>query len=379
MKHVSRRDFLKGLAASAGLFAAGRNVAWGRSPQASALRLLVVGDSLIWGQGLREEDKFYTLFADWLRKDAFGGPRSVDLKVRAHSGANLKVRPETAERFKAAGLEDNYSFHPEVNVGFPSIWTQIEVAAAEYKKERARGGADLIMLAGGITDVSVNRILDPFSDEDELPPLIKQYCRDDMLDVLRHAGHLHPGAVIVVIGYYPMLSPRTSGSRLMDAWLATHRVPDAVKRIVNNPLTRRLLFNRIRRRVLRKSRIWTEGSNENLQLAVDTFNDGLAQERAVFVRSPITENTAYAMPESLVFRMGRRSRSEDPLAKQRSAECKESFSELKAKTGIENSVRRCELAGLGHPNPAGARAYFDEISSVIDRESWIARHLASTR
>jgi hypothetical protein len=78
MTITSRRDFLKGLAISASLAACGREVAYGES-QTSALRFLVVGDSLIWGQGLDEKDKFYNLTADWLRNAAFGRDRRVDL------------------------------------------------------------------------------------------------------------------------------------------------------------------------------------------------------------------------------------------------------------------------------------------------------------
>jgi hypothetical protein len=375
MTPVSRREFIKAIAASAGLFAAGRTLA---GVQSSVLQFLVVGDSLIWGQGLPEKDKFYSLTADWLRKEAFGRPRNVDLKVKAHSGANLKYHPETAERFKKAGLDDSYRFHPEVNVGWPSIWHQIEEAAAEYKRDK-KGAADLIMLSGGITDISVTTVLDPYGDDKKLLPLIEKYCRDDMLDVLRHADRNHPDAVIAVIGYYPMLSPKSPGSKLMDVWLETMGFPDSLKPVANNPVTRRLFFNRLRRKVLGRSRIWTEGSNRNLQLAVDMFNTGLPRKRAIFVKSPITEETTYETPNTLVFRMGKDGESEDPLAAARSAECKRSFDELKRKTGLENSVRRCEIAGIGHPDPSGSRAYYDEIRNAIANESSIIRRLALAR
>ena len=375
MTSVSRREFLKALAASAGLFAAGRTFA---GAQFSTLQFLVVGDSLIWGQGLSETDKFYSLTAEWLRKDAFGRPRNVDLKVKAHSGANLKYHPETAEKFKKAGLDDSYRFHPEVNVGFPSIWHQIEEAAAEYKRDK-KGAADLIMLSGGITDVSVNEILDPYGDDKKLLPLIEKHCRDDMLDVLRHADRNHPGCAIVVVGYYPMLSPKSPGSKLMNVWLEVMGFPGGLKPVANNPVTRRLFFNRLRKRVVARSRIWTEASNRNLQLAVDMFNAGLPRKRAIFVRSPITEETTYEMPNTLTFRMGKHGESEDPLAAARSAECKRSFAELKRKTGLENSVRRCEIAGIGHPDAAGARAYYDAIRNAIANETPVIRRLAASR
>ena len=105
MTPISRRDFLKALAVSAGALATGQGSVLGQL-QGSALQFLVIGDSLIWGQGLEEKDKFYSLTADWLRNDAFGRPRKVDLKVKAHSGANLKMHPATAERLQKAGLDE---------------------------------------------------------------------------------------------------------------------------------------------------------------------------------------------------------------------------------------------------------------------------------
>jgi hypothetical protein len=48
--------------------------------------MLVVGDSLISAQGLREQNKFYYLVKDWLQADVFGASRRVNLKVKAHVG-----------------------------------------------------------------------------------------------------------------------------------------------------------------------------------------------------------------------------------------------------------------------------------------------------
>ncbi len=377
MSRFSRRDFLKGLAASAGILAAGRNIAFG-NVQGSPLRFLVVGDSLIWGQGLEEKDKFYNLTADWLRNSAFGRPRKVELKVKAHSGANLKVHPDTAEKLSKAGLDDTFELNRELNVGFPSIWTQIETAAAEYKQENISGGAELIMLTGGITDVSVTKILDPFVDDKDLPPLIEKYCRDDMYDVLQHSIRHHPRASIVVVGYYPMLSPESPGSKLMNAWLESMGFPGKLKSAANNPVTRRLFFGRIKKKVLRRSRIWVEESNTNLQLAISNFNAKLPEPRAIFVRSPITEDESFETAKTLVFKLERNGESEDPLVKQRLAECRPAFEDLKKRTRIDNSIRRCEMAGVGHPNPAGSQAYFDEIRNIIANDSSLIRRLAQS-
>ncbi len=372
-----RRDFLKNLAISAGVFGLGRGVALG-GPQTSVLRFLVVGDSLIWGQGLHEKDKFYYLTSEWLRKEAFGRERMVDLKVKAHSGSTLKFRDDAAAKLKKAGRDESVDFHPEVNVGFPSTWKQIEKAAAEYKAAGTRG-ADLIMLSGGITDISVSKVLDPFGDNKDLPPLIERYCRDDMMDVLDHASKLHADAAIVVIGYYPMISEASSKQRVLNSWLESMDFPGGLKPMANNPLTRKLFFGRIRKKAIARSRIWVEHSNKNLQAAVDKFNSQFRSPRAVFVKSPIGEANSYETPNTLIFRMGKNGVPDDPLAVRRSAECNKVLPELKKTTAIDYPVRLCEIAGVGHPDPAGSRAYFDEIRNVMANNSFIIRRLSVPR
>jgi lysophospholipase L1-like esterase len=324
-----------------------------------------VGDSLIWGQGLHEADKFYTLTAEWLRESAFGERRTVDLKVKAHSGSTLKFQPKEAEKYKTAGRDETFYYNSEVNVGFPSTWKQVEVAAAEYRAEGDHAGADIIMLTGGITDISVSKVLDPFGDNKELAPMIEKYCRDDMSDVLEHIAKSHPGAMIVVIGYYPIISPRSSGKRVFNGWLESMSFPGGLKPLANNAVTRKLFFGKIRKKAIERSRIWIDKSNKNFQFAVDNFNTKQNEARAVFVRSPITEETCLETKDSLLFRMGKNGVSEDSLAVERSVECRKALRELKRSTAIEYSVRHCEIAGVGHPDPAGARAYAESIKTAL--------------
>src|SRR5262245_59563436 len=180
--------------------------------------LLVVGDSLIWGQGLPEKDKIFTHVANWLREGAFGRAQKVDVKVKAHSGSTLKFHPDEAEAYRKAGRDETFYYKPEVNVSFPSTWKQIEVAASEYKAE-GKNGADLILLSGCITDITVSKVLDPKGNDEQLKQWAKKYCHDDMLELLEQAARLHPGAAIAVVGYFPMISPKSNGERLFNSWL----------------------------------------------------------------------------------------------------------------------------------------------------------------
>ncbi|CAN5401398.1 hypothetical protein BH10ACI2_BH10ACI2_19530 [soil metagenome] len=367
MTNFTRRDFFKTLAAAtAGLALAENGFGFAAAKHLSEpFEFLVVGDSIIWGQGLEEKDKFYTYTAEWLREGAFGGPRHVSLKVKAHSGSTLKFHPDEAEKYKKAGRDESYYYKPEVNVGFPSIWKQIETGADEYKVSGVTRGADLIMLTGGITDITVSKVLDPFDDKSKLTPLIEKYLLHDMHDVIDHAAKLHPNALIAVVGYFPMLSPQTRNARLMNNWLESMSFPRILKPFANNPVTRQLFFNRLKKKGIERSRIWFDQSNRCMLAAIARLNVAHGKQRAVFVPTPITEDTCLETPDTLLFRMGKNGVTDDPLYRSRTADCDIALPELKRNTDIKYPVRLCEIAAVGHPNAAGSRAYAEAIKTAL--------------
>ncbi len=366
MGSVSRRDFLKRLGAASALLLANRSgLDIFAAGETRPFEFLVVGDSIAWGQGLEEKDKFYSLTADWLRREVFTGRRDVNVKVKAHSGSALKFHADEAEKYLRAKRDETYFYKPELSVRFPSIWKQIEVAADEYKSDGKTGGADLIILTGGATDILVSKILDPYGDNAKLPPLIQKYCRDDMFDVLEHAADRHPRGMIAVVGYFSMLSPKTPTGKLFNSWLELMRFPRSLKPFINNGIVRPLFFNRLRRKSIARSRIWVEESNKCLKTAVDKLNAKYDKPRAVFIKSPITEDTCFETPNTLLFRIGKKGVAEDPLYATRAADCDKTLPELKKTIGIDYPVRPCEIGSVGHPNAKGARAYADEIKAVL--------------
>ncbi len=91
MEYFSRRKFIKQIGAFSVLLLTGRNAF--SLPHFiennKDFEMLVVGDSIVSGQGLREEDKFYTLTKNWLQHEVFQNKRKVKLKNYSHSGARL--------------------------------------------------------------------------------------------------------------------------------------------------------------------------------------------------------------------------------------------------------------------------------------------------
>ncbi|CAN5540607.1 hypothetical protein BH10ACI3_BH10ACI3_07870 [soil metagenome] len=361
----SRRDFLKRLGAISAMLVVGRNgltifAAGGSTP----FELLVIGDSVIWGQGLPEKDKFYTHTANWLRNEAFGKSREVNLKVKAHSGSTLKFHPDEAEKYKKAGRDETYYYKPEVNVGFPSSYKQIEVAADEYRNA-GKQGADLIMICGGITDISTSQVYNPKGNDDELRRLIKQYCRDHMFEVLELAVSKNPNAKLAVIGYFPAITSKTLSSKILNDWQEALGVGGFKKALTNNPIVRPLFFNKLRKRAIVRSAIWCEESDKNLREAVVMINAKYGHNRAVFVKSPLTEDNAAEAPDTKLFTMGKGGVVNDPMAWERIKDCREALPVLKRDTGIDYPVRLCEIAAVGHPDPAGARAYAEAIKTAV--------------
>src|SRR6187397_2093808 len=91
-----------------------------RSQDPRPFKVLVVGDSHIAGQRLREEHKFYYLVWEWLQKEAFGGDQAVDLKVKAHAGSRISLHPDEVEKMTKAGDDIHKFQYMEANISSPS-------------------------------------------------------------------------------------------------------------------------------------------------------------------------------------------------------------------------------------------------------------------
>ncbi len=364
MPIYSRRDFIKQLSALAAAAFVEQSAASAaiatNSEDAGDFNFLVVGDSLVWGQGLREEEKFYYLTKRWLETEIFND-RLVNLKVKAHSGANISLRPNIAAALEKAKIADGKTFYPEINIPFPSIYAQIEEARAEYDNPRS---VKLIMLTGGLTDVKLSTILNPFKDDEELKSDIERYCNREMFLLLKRAAAQFPDALIVLVGYHPYVSRYTPTSDLFNGVLEVRGFPRALKSLVNNPLNRQILKS-YRRKMVGRTLIASEISTLELGKAVNRLNAELGKQRAVFVDSPIKEQNSIGAKNSLVWEIKKKGRAKDPLAAERKVMCRETIDDLRKATNLKYGTPVCELASIGHPNVEGSKAIAAAIQSVL--------------
>jgi len=370
MINVSRRKFLEQIGAAAGLLLMGRSgLSFPNlflSDSSKPFEMLVVGDSHISGQGLRENDKFYYLVKEWLRRDVFGASRQVNLKVKAHSGARIDLHKEELELMLKAGDDINKFHHPEANLSQPSILKQIDFARKEYETGEA---VDLVMLSGGITDVLVANTINPFLKEKKVRGLIHKYCNESMLKLLEHTTDTFPNALVVVIGYFPIISTKSDVNKISRYLFKAVKFPHQLHFLLTNGISKQLSMKIIRKKIAMRSRMWVKESNSEIREAIGKINAEFDKPKVIFVESPITEDNCYGTKNSMLWETDKDNLPEDQRYSERKEMCPKVFAELKHHHYGKMSIRMCELAAIAHPNVKGSTAFAEAIKKSLDRFS----------
>ncbi|NJM53677.1 MAG: hypothetical protein HC846_09985 [Blastocatellia bacterium] len=224
----------------------------------------------------------------------------------------------------------------------------------------------MVLLTGGIVDITVAGVLDPLGNDKVLRKQIVQYCNEDMFRFLDESAKVFPSALFVVVGYFPIFSPQSDTAEAFNAFLEAYSLPRPFKPFANNVLTRPF-FRIIKKKAIRRSQIWFEDSNRELQTAVNRVNEKTGRQHAVFVKTSLTENDALHTPNTLLFKMMGKGRLNDSFYDERQIECKKVLGNLRKSTGIKQSVRQCEIAAIGHPNIEGAKVYAEDIKAVLKK------------
>jgi lysophospholipase L1-like esterase len=249
----------------------------------------------------------------------------------AHSGAVIGV-----DSGAPAGSCDG-----EVPTAFPTILQQCDAAPDP--------SVNLVILNGGINDIDIRYILNPFTEQGDLADTTRRFCGKDMAVLLDRALGRFPAARIVVTSYYPILS-LASHVGVLDDFMLTMGLPIA-------PLTRLIDDSVVYERIVSNCELFFTESTKALQGAIDAANAQMPG-RGGFAAPPFTEDNAALAPQAWLFGINDDLSPQDPLAVARHASCDKC---------TDDFLRReqCYRASCGHPNVTGAQQFANAILAAI--------------
>jgi lysophospholipase L1-like esterase len=334
------------------------------------LNMLVLGDSVLWGQGLKTEHKSWYHVEVWLEKTT---GRAVSEKVEAHSGAIIERSSAPEEKLTTP--------NPEVDVALPTLNEQLDNAERFYSD---RLEIDVVLVSGCANDVGTQNLLSATATE-QIEEITKAKCGLAMEKLLRRITTSFPAARVIVTGYYPFFSEKTRNDFILKALVRRF-----VKIIPGTPASS---SKGLLERLTANSDAWYRASNNALSQAVRNVNSGLNREQVMFAKIEFSPEHAFAAPESRLWQFNRSPLrmllvllsfgkiplpSNDEVHKQRSASCKEFFKRQPSETDAEKKEREqrrvlCRYAALGHPNRKGALLYADAILKLLETTSTQAR------
>ncbi|HEY3040145.1 MAG TPA: SGNH/GDSL hydrolase family protein [Pyrinomonadaceae bacterium] len=351
---------------------------------ADPLQMLVLGDSIMWGQGLREEEKFSSRVKCWLQEKT---NREVKVHVEAHSGAVIVADSAAMLSFTTAA--------GEVNLATPTVNEQLDNAIRFYKEDRSSPA--LILMDGCINDVGVKNLLAASTPLEEIRARARKSCSEDMYSLLQRVRKSFSQAYVLVTSYYPIVSPQTGDNAFLRL---------LVKKLNNlRPEARRMSDKEMRARLIAISDEWYKTSTASLLGAVAKANAETAPEsslpRVAFVEIQFGPEHVFAAPDTLLWNFMFAStnlsgfakvivllsfgsaayKTNDHVRESRIKSCEQTFKKPKGikedkqqKNSRKDLFLICRYASLGHPNQMGALIYTEAIKAqlqqLIDKAGW---------
>jgi lysophospholipase L1-like esterase len=337
------------------------------------INMLVVGDSVMWGEGLKTEHKSWYQVKTWLAKTT---NRVVVERIEAHTGAIIEGA-DVAENLSSAD--------GEVNVAVPTINEQVNRALRFYGEGSK---VDLVLVNGCANDIGARNLLNAAISTDEIRGLTEAKCGPPVEKLLRRITSSFPNARVIVTGYYPFFSEKTRNNIFLKAM--------ARRFFKDEPGARRMSSKVTLQRLIANSKTWYETSNLTLAAAVARANGELSHPRIAFTEIHLLPEHSFGAGESHLWSFDhspfKRLRAllsfgkmklgtNDECRKQRNASCDEYY-KRQAKDSSEQQKDReidrltCRYAALGHPNRKGAALYAEAITSqlksTINQSTWLS-------
>ncbi|HJZ82626.1 MAG TPA: SGNH/GDSL hydrolase family protein [Pyrinomonadaceae bacterium] len=338
----------------------------GRSER--VVNLLVLGDSISWGQGLKDEHKAWYLVKRWLEVNT---GREVRAQVEAHSGALIGTAGEADPR-------TNYALDGELSRGQPTVNDQIDNALRSFTDPAQ---VDLVLVDGCINDLDSRRLLNGANTPDNIRELAQAKCGAPVEALLSRITSTFPAANVVIFGYYPIITEFTANDLFMRTLAKRFYTPATGEPRLNDKA--------LRARLIAISREWYQTSDQMLANAARKIDSELttrgSRQRVLFADAAFQPEHSFAANKSrlwgfdasalrkflVVLTLGKvQLRTNDERRSQRSELCANQFRQPAGETPEQKALRkdrlmRCRLAAVGHPNRKGAAMYADAIGKLL--------------
>jgi lysophospholipase L1-like esterase len=316
-------------------------------------RILVLGDSVTWGQGLLPNQKMHRLLAKMLFDRNGIEPEILHY---AHSGAvvgfvnGAQMPPGPSQPWWPREIPNPY----------PTVREQLDQVALDHPDWRY----DAIVVAAGINDVDVRKIFNPTTSTATIANLCARYCDGAMqllLDAIQQRFvAANPSVKVIVLGYYPVLSDASDIPSVASVAEALVRETISPPHPSANLQAYTYTFS-LRDILVRNSLAFRDASLSNLQSAVAAANAKWGANNFQFVDPHIADAEAAFTQSPLIWGLTKNlDDAEDPVLNDRIEYCNYL---LQKKPGPDQFT--CLRASLGHPNVSGAERYAQQLYPVL--------------
>ncbi|MGZ5436028.1 MAG: SGNH/GDSL hydrolase family protein [Pyrinomonadaceae bacterium] len=339
--------------------------------------MLVLGDSILWGQGLKEQNKSWYLVKTWLQTNG----HSVRERIEAHAGAMIGT--------PGAEMPKSLTVHGEIASAYPTLHDQIDIAVRSYVDP---SHVDLVLVDSCINDVNARRFLNAGNTPEAIQALAQEKCGAPVEELLIRIASTFPNAHIIVSGYYPVFSDKTPRDFFMRA--LAKRFYAAL--IPNGP---KISSREMLAQLTIISAAWYAASNSTLSETVARTNARLAprgtRQRVLFAKVPFEPEHAFSARKSqlwgfdasflrkllVLVTLGKVDlRTNDEVSSLRSTACRDFYKRVPGESENEKRSRKdrlmvCRLAAIAHPNRKGAVLYAEAITeqmkNLLHNPGWL--------
>ncbi len=391
-------------------------------------KILAMGDSVMWGQGLRARDRYTFAIRRHVASRTGLDLNDVTLDILAHSGAKIGLNPQ-----RASDAVRNPFLWGEIPVWAPNLHTQLNIVIdsrrqgmlrppsyrdyltvndgwdppahqerkrtlARHFRSYARRPPDLILVNGGINDLDAFQILSPFPtanldklkninegrrlikklnpvvDRTEFEALVRRFCLVRMRRFLKRLRDEFEDTPIIVTGYYPLI---TRGSKNIVKSVRTGMIisalaSGAMAAIISNPVKFLLISEIIgrlgKRFLVDRSFLWTQLSSRYLAEAAQSVPNAFVAVPRFGDEHGIYAEASYIWPLLAGRITARPPRVELGRVidplQNRRARAVDDWRQEIDEDRLKWAT--AYIASVGHPNRDGARAYTDAIKAAMD-------------